>query len=138
MPKSSLTLIKILKFSALIFFIAIIVLKPNTFSPVRSRVVDVARVPLKILRAAADQSKRLIPFASYRSEIRRLKEKITFLESETARLKEYHAENQRLRELLDFKKEVTYKFALQLATKIIDVLTKGNQSKMVEIMNMKE
>ncbi|MFC1577320.1 rod shape-determining protein MreC [Candidatus Omnitrophota bacterium] len=109
MLKSTPSPIKIVKFTAVIILIVLIAFQPSALTSVRSKLVGLFRLPLSAARNIADFAKRFIPFASYRDQIRRLKGKLSSLESEVAGLNGLRRENQRLKELLSLKKETPYK-----------------------------
>ncbi len=70
--------------------------------------VDLTRPLLKALKDGSFHVRRLIPFASYRDEITRLNSTIDMMEQEVLRLKAIEAENERLRNVLQFKKQLPF------------------------------
>ncbi len=101
--------IKILIFFGLGLFILLISTKPYIFIPARVTVTNTTAPALKGAHSANSFLKRLIPFASYRDEIKRLRYKIDVCSQEILRLKSIEAENSRLKALLSFKKELPLK-----------------------------
>ncbi len=92
---------------AVFFIIGLVILltatKPAIFTSNRIAIVDAAAPGLKFLKGASSFIKRLIPFASYRDEIERLRSKTGLLSQEVLRLKEAELENARLKNLLNFR-----------------------------------
>lgn len=98
--------IKISRLIALSLLIVLIIISPAVFSTFRMRVVDLASSPLGILSKTVRLTKRAIPFASYREKIKKLRDEVDLRNAEISRLREYYAENRRLKELLGFKREL--------------------------------
>ena len=100
------------KILALLFLIAIFfVLFLNSrsiSSPARARFTDTSSVFLKAVRSIASYPKRFIPFASLRDENRALREKINLLSRKLEEAKGLNDENERLKGLINFRKEIPY------------------------------
>ncbi|MFH1996153.1 MAG: rod shape-determining protein MreC [Candidatus Omnitrophota bacterium] len=109
MLKPSDSPIRILKLSAIFLIAVFLILKPSATASFRATIVDLLRSPLSAARFISTKTKLIVPFASYRQEIARLKEKIAHLESGAEKLIETREENRRLRETLDFKNEISFK-----------------------------
>ncbi len=100
--------IKILILFGLGLSVLIIITKPAIFNPTRIASLNTTAPALNAARRTSSFIKRLIPFASYRDEIKRLHSKIDAYSQEILRLKAIEADNSRLKGLLYFKKQVPF------------------------------
>jgi len=89
-------------------FLLLVFTRPSLFSAPRIAMVDCARPALKTLKGLSSFARRLIPFASYRDRIRRLTDRINAMSQEMARVRSLQLENERLRNLLVFKKQLPF------------------------------
>ena len=106
---------------AVLFFAGLLTLllvtKPNIFAPNRISALNTLSPILKALDSASGLVRRFLPFASYREEIRSLSARSNILSQEITRLKHLEAENDRLRNLLYFKKKL--RFATTIPAEVI-------------------
>ncbi|MFA5146076.1 MAG: rod shape-determining protein MreC [Candidatus Omnitrophota bacterium] len=100
---------KILK-TLLLFSLFLIIFLVIRNDPGRFRIasVDSASPVLKTVHGIPGAIKRMIPFASFREENRLLRARIDYLSRRIEEMKSFAAENARLREILEFKKELPY------------------------------
>jgi rod shape-determining protein MreC len=98
--------VKIFALLALAFLVALAAANPTGVVNFRIRALDGAVCPLKGLGATLRLARRAVPFASYREKIGRLELELAAEKDEIARLNEYRSENQRLKALLDFRREL--------------------------------
>ncbi len=99
----------VLKTLAIIAFLAFLIANSNTIaSPIRTKLLDLSAIPLKALHSLGASIGRLIPFASLTEENRLLREKIDLLARRGEESKYLHIENQRLKDILDFKDAIPF------------------------------
>jgi rod shape-determining protein MreC len=103
-PKSKIPL-----FLASAFLLTILLLNSkNLANTTRASLTDQAANPLKISGSISDTIKRMIPFASFREENRRLRERISLLTRKLEEARVVYEENERLKEFLSFRKTIPY------------------------------
>ncbi|MCX5677676.1 MAG: rod shape-determining protein MreC [Candidatus Omnitrophica bacterium] len=99
----------LLKILAIIAITAFLVANSNTISsPIRAKLLDLSSMPLKALNAVYDASRKVIPFASLSEENRLLRDRIDLLNRRLEESKSLYVENQRLKDILDFKNTIPY------------------------------
>lgn len=100
---------KILALLFLIALFAVLFLNSRSISnSTRAGLTDASSAPLKTIHSIASFPKRLIPFAALRDENRILNEKINLLSRKLIEAKGLRDENERLKGLLGFRKEIPY------------------------------
>lgn len=99
----------VLKILAVIAFTAFLIVNSKTIaSPIRTKLLDLSSVPLKALNAICNASRKIIPFASLREENKLLRDRIDLLNRRIEESASFYAENQRLKDILDFKNAIPY------------------------------
>lgn len=102
---------KNLIFKFLVVAVILVLLAVNSktiVSPIRAKLTDAISVPLKAIRGICEFSGRIMPFASLREENRVLRARIDLLNRHLEESKILAAENQRLKDILDFKNAAVY------------------------------
>lgn len=100
---------RILTVLAVIFFlITIIASHKSITSPARVRVVDAISPSLKVVHSAFASIGNILPFASLRRENSLLRDRINLLNRKIEELKIIASDNDRLKELLAFRKTIPY------------------------------
>ena len=77
-------------------------------NPVRVKVVDFLSPSLKMVHSFFDWTRSILPFASLREENRILRERISLLNRKIEELKIVSSDNDRLKELLNFRKMIPF------------------------------
>ena len=77
-------------------------------SPARANVLDFLSAPLKAIHSFFDAAGSILPFASLREENRVLRDRISLLNRKIDELKIASSDNDRLKDLLNFKKALAY------------------------------
>jgi rod shape-determining protein MreC len=72
----------------------------------RTNISDMSSAPLKASRGILSAVERMVPFAGFRSEIRRLNGEVEALKRRIEESKPVADENERLKEILDFKRSI--------------------------------
>lgn len=99
----------ILKILAIVFFLVILSINSKTItSSLRAAFMDPATAPLRSWRVVSSAVKKLIPFASFREENARLRDKVSLLSRKLEEAKMAQDENERLKALMDFRRSVPY------------------------------
>lgn len=91
-----------------LLLLASVIIKNKNGSSIRIRSLDSSSPLLKSFHNISTLAKRIIPFASYREENRTLKKKIDYLTRKLEEQKVLADENQRLKDILNFRKAVPY------------------------------
>ena len=91
-----------------IALVALILTSKTITSPLRTKIVDILSPSLKTINSFFDSAGKILPFASLREENRILRERINLLNSKIEELKIISSDNDRLKELLDFRKTVPF------------------------------
>ncbi|MDD5428526.1 MAG: rod shape-determining protein MreC [Candidatus Omnitrophica bacterium] len=100
---------KILKILAVIIFSVILISTSKTIiSPQRAGIIDLLSVPLKAIHSFFGSARNIMPFASLREENRLLRERINLLARKIDELKMVAAENDRLKDLINFRKTIPF------------------------------
>lgn len=100
---------KIFKAVAVLILLSFLAANSKTItSPVRAALTDFSAMPLALLHNISQFAKKLIPFSSLREENRLLRERIGLLGRRIEEAKALYGENQRLKEVLGFKKDIPY------------------------------
>ena len=98
-------------FKALIVVIsltALVATSRTITSSFRANVVDFLTPALKTINSSFTSAGKILPFASLREENRRLRERISLLNRKIEELKIVSSDNDRLKELLDFRKTIPF------------------------------
>ena len=99
----------IFKVLVVLFLFTILIINSKTItSPLRVRILDFSSPSLKAAGDAFSAIKSVLPFASLRAENRILRERIDLLNRKIEEIKMLSSENERLKELLNFRKTVPY------------------------------
>ncbi len=100
---------KIFKALVVVFcLIALVSISKTITSPARIKTVDFLSPYLKAIHSFFNSAGSLMPFASLREENRILRERINFLNSRIEELKIVSSENDRLKDLLSFRKDIPF------------------------------
>ena len=94
-------------FSFSLFLLIVIIIKNNS-QGIRIRIVDYSTPVLKSLQAIPAIAKRAIPFAGLREENALLGNRVDYLSRKIEEMQAVLRENERLKEVLDFRKTVPY------------------------------
>ncbi len=92
----------------IISLVALIATSKTITSPARVKIVDFLAPSLKALHSFLDSAKNILPFASLREENRLLRERINLLNRKVEELKVVSSDNDRLKELLNFRKTMPF------------------------------
>ena len=92
----------------IISLVALIATSKTITSPARVKIVDFLAPSLKALHSFLDSAKNILPFASLREENRILRERINLLNRKVEELKVVSSDNDRLKELLNFRKTMPF------------------------------
>lgn len=92
----------------LICLIALIASSKTITSPFRAKLLDFLSPVLKGMSAFLDGARSILPFASLREENRLLRERINLLNRKIEELKTVTSDNDRLKELLNFRKTIPF------------------------------
>ena len=92
----------------IICLIAIIATSKTITSPLRAKAVDFLSPALKTIHSFLASVKNIMPFASLREENRILRERINLLNRKIEELKVVSSDNDRLKELLNFRKTIPF------------------------------
>jgi rod shape-determining protein MreC len=99
----------LLKILAVIAISAFLAVNSGTIAnPIRTRLLDLSSMPLKALNALYSVSRKVIPFASLSEENRLLRDRIDLLNRRLEESRPLYVENQRLKDILDFKNAIPY------------------------------
>ena len=88
--------------------VALIATSKTITSPFRARIIDFLSVPLKSAGSFFASARNILPFASLREENRLLRERINLLNRKIEELKMVSGDNDRLKELLAFRKTMPF------------------------------
>ncbi len=92
----------------IIFLIALVATSKTITSPIRVKVIDVISPGLKSVHSFFGWAGSIMPFASLVEENRILRERINFLNRSIEELKIVASDNDRLKDLLTFRKAIPY------------------------------
>ena len=88
--------------------IALLATSKTITNPVRVKVVDFLSPSMKAVHSFFDWTRSVLPFASLREENRILRERINLLNRKIEELKIVSSDNDRLKELLNFRKTIPF------------------------------
>ena len=88
--------------------IALLATSKTITNPVRVKVVDFLSPSMKAVHSFFDWTRSVLPFASLREENRILRERINLLNRKIEELKIASSDNDRLKELLNFRKTIPF------------------------------
>jgi rod shape-determining protein MreC len=91
-----------------IFLIALIATSKVIANPFRVKILDFLSPSLKAIHSLFDSARSVMPFASLREENRVLRERINLLNRKIDELKIASSDNDRLKDLLNFKKNIPF------------------------------
>ncbi|MCM8760591.1 MAG: rod shape-determining protein MreC [Candidatus Omnitrophica bacterium] len=91
-----------------ILFAFLLINSRTIYNPIRTAFSDISAAPLRALNDFKSALRRMLPFASLREENRILRERIELLNRRIEEAKFIAEENNRLKDLLAFRKEVPY------------------------------
>jgi len=95
-------------FAVAVFLVFLISNSGTIANPIRAKLLDLSSLPLKALHAVYNASRKIVPFASLREENKLLRDRIDLLNRRDEEAKFLSAENQRLKDILDFKGAIPY------------------------------
>ena len=87
---------------------ALIATSKTITSPLRVKIIDLIAPSLKAVNSFFDSAKKILPFASLREENRALRERINLLNRKIEELRIVSSDNDRLKELLNFRKQIPF------------------------------
>ncbi|MFA5142807.1 MAG: rod shape-determining protein MreC [Candidatus Omnitrophota bacterium] len=100
---------KIFKALIVIVCLTALILSSKTItSPLRIRIIDFLSPSLKTVNSFFTSARRVLPFGSLREENRLLRERISLLSRKIEELRIVSSDNDRLKELLNFRKTVPF------------------------------
>lgn len=103
-PKRRILTVLVVIFS----LITVIAASKSITNPVRVKIIDAVAPSLKAVRSAFAAIGNILPFASLRRENGILRDRINLLNRKIEELKSIASDNDRLKELLDFRKTIPY------------------------------
>jgi len=83
-------------------------LRPETFTPFRMSIVELATLPVKIILFPFSEIKKILLYRSTYNKYRRLQEEANVLRSQVLERREIIQENVRLKQLFDFKRSFIF------------------------------